>query len=55
MGNCFKEANINTAQTDSARGFGVITNVDDHPAAEHSGKINAVLNDLTRKRYQGGA
>ncbi len=53
MGNCFKEANRNTAQTAVSKSFGVITNVDDHPVTECAGKINAVVDDLTCKRYQG--
>ncbi len=53
MESCGKSVTANTAQTANSRKFEVRTNIDDYPTAEHTGKVNTVLNDLTSRRYRG--
>lgn len=50
---CDESVIINTEHTINSRSCEVRTNIDDHPVAEHTGTINAALNDLTSKRYRG--
>lgn len=50
---CDESVIVNTTQIANSRSCEVRTNIDDHPTAEHTGTINAALNDLTSKRYRG--